>query len=294
MRDARILLACARARSIGRAARALNMAQPAVTRALGRIEAQLAAPLFERTTRGVEPTPYGAALLPYAELLVSESAQAEEVIRQMRGAGRGLVRIGGVGSVAGGLLVSAIAGLRGSHPEIAFAVIEELEDRLLDGLKSGIVDLAVLPDPALDDDIRLAADETFHDIVRPYVRADHPAAGRTLSLAQMAALNWAMPPQATPITREWRRRFLDERLEPGTPVLQSRSTAVIRAAVLAGELACWMPEPVLRGDLRRREVVALAVPQLEWRRSFKIYRRRRGLLPPSAELLLSALRRLAG
>ncbi|MCA0206842.1 MAG: LysR family transcriptional regulator [Proteobacteria bacterium] len=294
VRDARILLACAQSRSIGRAAKALNMAQPAVTRALNRLEAQLDAPLFERTTRGVEPTPYGAALLPYAELMVSESGQAEELIRQMRGAGRGLVRIGGVGSVAGGLLVEALTLLRESHPEVAFSVTEELEDRLVEGLKTGAVDLAVLPDSALDDEIRLAAEESFHDEVRVYVRAGHPAAGRALTLAEAARLDWAMPPQATPITREWMRRFHDQRIEPGLPVLQSRSTAVIRAAVLAGDLACWMPEPVLLGDLAQGQVVALRVPHLDWRRSFKIYRRRRGLLPPSADLLLAALRQLAG
>jgi len=294
VRDARILLACAQSRSIGRAAKALNMAQPAVTRALNRLEAQLAAPLFERTTRGVEPTPYGAALMPYAELMVSESAQAEELVRQMRGAGRGLVRIGGVGSVAGGLLVAAIADLRASHPEIAFTVTEELEDRLLEGLKTGTVDLAVLPDSALDDEIRLAAEETFHDRVQVYVRAGHPAAGQSLTLTEAAALDWAMPPQATPITREWMRRFHDQRLEPGSPVLQSRSTAVIRSAVLAGDLACWMPEPMLQSDLEREQIVPVSVPGLDWRRGFHIYRRRRGLLPPAAELLLGALRRRAG
>jgi DNA-binding transcriptional LysR family regulator len=293
VRSARIVLACAQARSIGRAARALNMAQPAVTRALTRLEAALDAPLFERTTRGVDLTPYGAALLPYAEVLVSEASQAEILIRQMRGAGRGVVRIGGVGSVASGLLVSAITELRTSHPEVAFVVVEELEDRLLDGLKTGLVDLAVLPDPTLDDDVRLATDETFHDLVHPYIRAGHPAAGRPITLAEAATLDWAMPPQPTPVTREWLRRFHAQRLEPRAPVLQSRSVPVLRAAMLSGDLVCWMPEPILRADVERGQVCALQVPGLDWRRGFKIYRRRRGLLPPSAELLLDALRRHA-
>ena len=291
VRSARILIACAQARSIGRAARVLNMAQPAVTRALNRLEAQLDAPLFDRTPRGVEPTPYGAALLPYAELLVSESEQAEETIRQMRGAGRGLVRVGGVGSVASGLLVVAIAELRLSHPDLSFLVVEELEDRLLDGLKSGLLDLAVLPDPAMDDAVRLAADETFHDRVRPYARTGHPAAGQPLTLEQAAKLDWAMPPQATSVAREWMRRFIAQRLEPRAPVLQSRSVPVIRAAVLAGDMVCWMPEPILRRDLDQGRVVALEIPALTWQRDFKIYRRRRGILPPSAERLLANMRR---
>ncbi len=294
IRSARILIACAQARSIGRAARALNMAQPAVTRALTRLEEALAAPLFERTTRGIVPTPYGAALLPYAELLVSESAQAEELIRQMRGAGRGVVRVGGVGSVASGLLVAAIAEVRRSHPELAFVVVDELEDRLLDGLKTGLVDLAVLPDPALDDEIRLATDESFDDLVHPYARAGHPALGRRLTLAEAAALDWAMPPQATAVTREWLRRFHAQGIEPRLPVLRSRSVPVIRAAVLAGDLVCWMPEPILRQDVERGLAAPLDVPELDWRRGFKVYRRRSGLLAPSAELLLGALRRHAG
>ena len=103
VRSAAVLLECARRGSLGRAAAALNMTQPAVTRMLKRLEAGYGVPLFERTTRGVVPTVFGEALLPYAKLVVSEVANADDVIRQMRGASRGVVRVGGVASVVGGL-----------------------------------------------------------------------------------------------------------------------------------------------------------------------------------------------
>jgi DNA-binding transcriptional LysR family regulator len=84
VRSATILLECARGGSLGRAAATLNITQPAVTRALKQLEESYGVPLFERTTRGVVPTVYGEALLPYAQLVVSEIGNAADIIRQMR------------------------------------------------------------------------------------------------------------------------------------------------------------------------------------------------------------------
>src|SRR5690606_2882352 len=153
VRSASVLLECARHGSLGRAAIALNMTQPALTRTLKLVEASYGVQLFERTTRGVVPTVYGEALLPYARLVVSEVANAEDLIRQMRGASRGVVRIGGVASVVPSFIVTAIARMREKHPDLRFQIVEEMEDLLLEGLKSGDIDIAISPEPYADDEI---------------------------------------------------------------------------------------------------------------------------------------------
>jgi DNA-binding transcriptional LysR family regulator len=56
VRSAAVILECARRGSLGAAATALNMTQPAVTRMLKRLEESYGVPLFDRTTRGVVPT----------------------------------------------------------------------------------------------------------------------------------------------------------------------------------------------------------------------------------------------
>jgi DNA-binding transcriptional LysR family regulator len=61
-------------RSFSRAAADLGLSQPAISQAIGRLERVLGVKLFERTSRSVDPTPAGRALVPYAEALLDAAA----------------------------------------------------------------------------------------------------------------------------------------------------------------------------------------------------------------------------
>ncbi|WP_028035424.1 LysR family transcriptional regulator [Chelativorans sp. J32] len=295
IKSASILIECVRRGSLGRAASALNLTQPAVTRVIRLLEASYGVPLFERNTRGVVPTIYGEALLPYAKLLVSEAGNASDLIKQMRGASRGVVRVGGVSSVVGGLLVSAIREMRQQYPEVQFRIVEELEDRLLEGLKSGEIDLAISPEPYADDEIALAIPDALHDVVFVYTRADNPLLEKTeLSLNEVARQNWALPPTDTPIVREWLRRFHSQAIEPNPPTIVSRSVQVIKSAAMTDDVLCWMPMPLVASEVKRGELGRVQVPALEWRRTFRVYRRKKGMMPPSVAILIQFIRRTAG
>ncbi len=63
LRELRILLAVTQAGSMGKAALALSISQPAVSRAITDMESSLGVSLLDRTPQGVEPTPYGRALI---------------------------------------------------------------------------------------------------------------------------------------------------------------------------------------------------------------------------------------
>lgn len=294
VRSAAVILECARRGSLGAAAAALNMTQPAVTRMLKRVEEGYGVPLFDRTTRGVVPTVFGEALLPYAKLIVSEIGNADDVIRQMRGASRGMVRIGGVGSVVGGYVMSAVSMMRRDHPDVQFQIIDDLEDRVLDALKGGDIDVAISPEPYIDDEITLATREDMHDLVAVFCRADHPILERPeVTLEDAAKADWVLPPHNTPAVREWQRRFHGRSIEPKPPAVVSRSVQVVKSAVLSDGLLCWMPLPLMQADMGRGDIARVPAPDLEWRRTFRIYRRKKGLLTPSAAILIDCLRRIS-
>jgi DNA-binding transcriptional LysR family regulator len=294
VRSAAVILECARRGSLGAAANALNMTQPAVTRMLKRLEESYGVALFDRTTRGVVPTVFGEALLPYAKLIVSEIGNADDVMRQMRGASRGVVRIGGVGSVVGGYIMAAVTMMRTDHPEVQFQIVEDLEDRVLEALKSGGIDIAISPEPYVDDEITLATPEAMHDLVAVFCRAGHPVLQNAgITLADAARQDWVLPPYSTPTVREWQRRFHGASIEPLPPKVVSRSVQVVKSAVMTDGLLCWMPLPLMRADIERGEIARVPVPELEWRRTFRIYRRKKGLLTPSAAILIDCLRRTA-
>ena len=73
-----VFLAVVQEGSLGRAAQALNRSQPAVSKAIKRLEESLEVPLFERDARGMIPTVYGEALLAHAELIASEAERARD------------------------------------------------------------------------------------------------------------------------------------------------------------------------------------------------------------------------
>ena len=292
LRSATFLIECARRGSLGRAAAALNLTQPAATRMLKRLEDSYGAPLFERNTRGVVPTIYGEALLPYAELMVSESANAGDLIRQMRGASRGVVRVGGVASLVGGFILAAIGQMRRNHRDVQFHIVEELEDRLLDSLKQGDIDLAISPEPYADDEIALATPDTFRDLVSVYAACDHPVHRiEGPALGDVGPLDWAMPPEGTPVMREWLRRFHHQGIEPAPPRLVSRSVPVIKSAAISHGMLCWLPQPLVGEEVERGEMARIAIADLEWRRTFRVYRRKMGLMTPSAAILVECIRR---
>lgn len=289
-----VFLAAVQTGSLGQCARKLNMTQPAVTRILRRLEDDLGVPLFDRTPTGVVPTSYGAALLPYAALVTSEMDSARKLMDLMRGASKGVVRVGGVGSVSATYIVPAIHRLRASAPALQVQIVEEIEDKLLESLLRGDIDIAVSPETYADERIALACDDSLSDRVCVYAAPTHPLAGRrSLTLEDSAAAHWALPPTDTPVTREWRRRHLVAGLEVDMPAVVSRSVNTIKSMTLLGDVLCWMPRNLVRDEVEHGQLVPIDIPAMMWHRSFHIYRRRQGHLPPPARLLVTALQDIA-
>src|SRR3712207_1766666 len=83
LRDVDVLLAVAQTGSMGKAARALNMLQPAVSKSIAYLEQTLGVPLVERSRQGVEPTPYGRVLLKRGNAVFDELRQSLEDIAHL-------------------------------------------------------------------------------------------------------------------------------------------------------------------------------------------------------------------
>ncbi len=100
IRQLQYFVAVAQTRHFGRAAERLHMAQSPLSQAIRQLEAQLGATLFDRTTRRVELTPAGEALLLDAERILGSIEAAQTRVRLV-GAGRtGLLRVGATGLAA--------------------------------------------------------------------------------------------------------------------------------------------------------------------------------------------------
>jgi DNA-binding transcriptional LysR family regulator len=117
-----VFSAVAAALHFGRAAEQLHLAQPYLSRTIRALEADLGAPLFDRTTRRVELTPAGRALLEPAAALLRMAEQARsDVEAAHRGAG-GRVRISFGGPSSLGMVGTLARTARERYPQLDLAV----------------------------------------------------------------------------------------------------------------------------------------------------------------------------
>jgi LysR family hydrogen peroxide-inducible transcriptional activator len=160
LKQLRYLVALAEEGHFGRAAAAVNISQPALSVQIQELEAALGARLVERGRREAALTPTGREIVRRARTILAEVAEIEQVARWDRGlAGR--LRIGVIPTVAPYLLPSALPTLRARNLSLDLGVREARTGRLVDEVRQGALDAAViaLPAPAPD----LVAEPLFED-----------------------------------------------------------------------------------------------------------------------------------
>src|SRR5262245_66316306 len=119
----RVLMGVAEAGSMGKAARLLATSQPAVSRSIGELEHALGVRLLDRSAYGVEPTPYGRALLKRGAAMFDELSQGIKDIRFLAEPDVGDITIAASIANAEGLVCSAMTGLSRRYPRLSFDVL---------------------------------------------------------------------------------------------------------------------------------------------------------------------------
>ncbi|MET9302981.1 LysR substrate-binding domain-containing protein [Micromonospora aurantiaca] len=175
--------------SITTAARALSFTQSAVSRQIAALEADIGARLFDRLPRGVALTEEGRELLPHAEAVLDRLAAARRDLDDLRGLGRGRLRVGAFPTAVAALVPRAMASFRSDHPEISLSLVEGVTPQLLERLLAEEADVAVVstsPTGELDSD-RFDLRHLLDERLLVAVARDHRLAPRrSVRLADLA------------------------------------------------------------------------------------------------------------
>ena len=159
-----------------RAADRLSLAQPTLSRALGRLERRVGAPLFDRLHRRLRLNPSGEIMLEHARRSLAELAAAQERIETLRDPERGTVRLAFLHSIAGWLTPEVLRGFRGQAPGVTVELTQAVGHEIAEHLRAGRVDIGLTaPRPDGDD---LAWTGLQREQLCLAVPADHPLAGR--------------------------------------------------------------------------------------------------------------------
>jgi len=145
LRQLRFAVTAADTASFLRAAKQLNVKQSTLSKKVSALEHRLGIVLFERSTRGVAPTDAGRAFLAVARRIVTDVDNLQTTAKAVRYGEVGRLMIGFSSSLSAGNLRLLLGDVLEHFPDIQLDALETGPDRMLSGLQSRIIDVAIHP-----------------------------------------------------------------------------------------------------------------------------------------------------
>jgi DNA-binding transcriptional LysR family regulator len=243
LHELEVLLAVAEAGSMAKAAAQLALSEPAVSRSISDMENTLGVFLFDRSSKGVEPTPYGRALIKRGVAVFDELRQGIREIEAIKDPTIGEVHIGATSTIAEVGIVAAVIGqMSQKYPRINFHVVEATPEWLFRELRERSLDLIILLtfDPVTSNDI--VSEMLYEDRMVIAAAADNPWTRRSrVKLADLVDENWTLP-------------------EPEHPVTSIVASAFRAVGQGVYATLCWRPGDFSRWFRNRRSISAQRFP----------------------------------
>lgn len=161
--ELKYIVAVARERHFGRAADACYVSQPTLSVAIRKLEEELGVTLFERGGNEVSVTPIGERVIAQAQRVLEETANLREIARQGHDPLVGPLRVGVIYTIGPYLLPRLVPAQIEITPQMPLILQENFTSRLLELLRQGEIDCAImaLPFPDTGLEVRPLYDEPF-------------------------------------------------------------------------------------------------------------------------------------
>jgi LysR family transcriptional regulator, nitrogen assimilation regulatory protein len=144
LKQMQYFLCLAQERNVTRAARRLNIVQPALSMQVAKLEAALGKQLFFRTAQGMSLTPAGEEFERLVAPIIKDIDRVREEMARLDGKVAGRVNIGMINSAAQSILPVSTRRITNAYPDIELSVCEGYSDTMLEWVLAGQLDLAVV------------------------------------------------------------------------------------------------------------------------------------------------------
>jgi DNA-binding transcriptional LysR family regulator len=294
LRDIEYFTVVAQHGHLGRAAEALGLSQPALSKSLRRLERELGAKLVKRTPKGVELSAEGMALLGGArELRLSVQAIAHE-IRDVGGGRIGYLRVGVGPTSSAGMLLEALVPLLNDAPRVRYTIVVSDNDLMVPALRRGELDMSVGYAPRALPREGLVEEFLFEQQFMVIAAATHPLAGRkVVRLADLGKERWVLSESSLLAQQRLRRTFVERGLPPPHVAVETRSLALRQQLVAASHLLDYTSRDAFDSAGSSLALKVLPVKELAWRRPVSIVYREGAYLSPAARSFMVAIKAVA-
>lgn len=247
-------LCLAREGNMTRAARQLNIVQPALSMQIAKLEGSFGKKLFDRTAQGVSLTPAGETLVRLAGTITREVDRATEEMARLDGKISGRVSIGMIASAAQSTLAASSAKIAARYPEIQLLICEGYTDTLIDWVIAGELDVAIINMPLRKIPL------TAHHILDEEMMLAHGTGNKTLhpktvSFKRLESLDLVIPSR-----RHGLRMILDNAAAAAGLVLKPRlevdTLSAVCDIVAATEMVTVLPGIALNPSLSAGQIRA--------------------------------------
>lgn len=278
--------------SLGAAARARNITQPAASAAIVRLERRLGLRLVERSPRGSRLTTAGSAVADWSRELLSAADRFGDATEALRARGGGQLRVAASMTVAEYLVPNWLAELRAAAPGVTVGLRVHNSARVADLVRAGTVELGFVEGsgPPAGLRSRVVAADRLMVVVAP----GHPWTRRRRPIlpADLAGTGLVLREPGSG-TREILDAALARHGVAASPALELGSTVAIKAAVVGGADAAVLSALAVGEDVAQGRLVAVTVEGLDLRRRLRaVWRPGSPLAAPAATLLAGAVRSL--
>jgi DNA-binding transcriptional LysR family regulator len=294
LRDIHILMAVVQAGSMSKAAALLSTSQSAISRTIADLELAVGARLLDRSTRGIEPTQYGRALLKRGVVVFDELKQSVQDIRFLSDPGAGELRIGSNTAVSEGLVLSIIGELSLHYPRVAFHVRPGGTLALHEELRERRVELAFvrLTEIARKDD--LETEMLFNEPLVVVVSEKNSWARRNkIELAELINEPWTWPSPGTMFDFLVVKAFRARGLEPPRATVYADTISMRTRLAENGRFLAVIPASTLKFRATPATLRKLPVELPMMDRQMGLVTLKDRTLSPLAQLFIEKAREIA-
>jgi LysR family pca operon transcriptional activator len=248
LRHLSCFLEVARLRSMGHAATALHISQPAVSKTIQELEQLLGGSLFDRSRRYLFLTPFGETFYRYAATSLAALRQGVDMARGTHEAST--IRVGALPTVSARILPAAVEAFAASGPGAHTRIITGPNDYLLTLLRTGDVDFVIgrMAEPAAMAGLSFA--HLYSEPVVMVVRPGHPLLSQSpFDLSMIERYQTLMPTPSSVIRRLVDRMLLSHGVAELPHGVETISSAFGRAYTRQTDAVWIISEGVVANDL---------------------------------------------
>jgi LysR family transcriptional regulator, nitrogen assimilation regulatory protein len=232
--------------SVTRAARRLNIVQPALSMQIAKLEEEVGRQLFVRSPQGMQPTSEGRRMYRLFLPVLGDFARAREEVMQTSAELSGQVRVGMVATIAQGVLVDALLEFSALHPRVELSLTDGFSGTLTDAVSVGQLDAAIINKPRRS--LALDSEPIVEEDVLLVSGAQHDALPDTVPFALLADVKLALP------TRQHGLRGIIESFAQAqdvslTPAVEIDSISAILKLVQESDFCTLLPRVAVRRQL---------------------------------------------